>query len=265
MPKKDKIYFASDLHLGVPDHASSLEREKHFVRWLDMIKEDCLELFLVGDLFDFWFEYKTVVPKGYVRLLGKLAELHDNGITIHYFTGNHDLWQRNYFPEEIGAKVYYDPIRRDILGRDFFIGHGDGLGPGDHGYKFMKKVFRNRVMQWMFHRFHPNFGIGLANYFSRMSRKKTGDKDAIDYGEKEFLTIFCRDTLKKEPEIDYFVFGHRHLPKELELEPGKFYINLGDWMGHFTYLRVSEDAVELLRYPRSGDPVPAFAGAETDR
>ncbi len=265
MPKRDKIYFASDLHLGTPDRASSLIREKHFVRWLDMIKEDAQELYLVGDVFDFWFEYHKAVPKGYVRILGKLAELNDSGIPIHYFTGNHDLWQKDYFTTEIGARIYRDPIQRELMGRNFFIGHGDGLGPGDHGYKFLKKVFRNPVMQWMFHRMHPNFGIGLADYFSKLSRKKTGHKDAIDYGEEEFLTIFCRDRLKKEPEIDYFVFGHRHLPKDLELEPGKYYINLGDWISHFTYLCVSETGVELLRFPLSSDAKPSPERSEADR
>lgn len=265
IPTKNKIYFASDLHLGTPDHASSKRREKHFVRWLDMIKEDAQELYLVGDVFDFWFEYKKAVPKGYVRLLGKLAELSDSGIPIHYFTGNHDLWQKNYFPEEIGCQVYYDPIRRNIKGRDFFIGHGDGLGPGDNGYKFLKRVFRSPVMQWMFHRLHPNFGIGLADYFSKMSRRKTGHKDAVDFGEQEFLTVFCRETLKKEPEIDYFVFGHRHLPKELELEPSKFYINLGDWISHFSYLCVSDDKVELLRFPLSDAPVDSPQGPTSNQ
>lgn len=254
-----KIYFASDLHLGVPDAGRSRQREKHFVAWLDQIKGDCAELYLVGDLFDFWFEYKRVVPKGYVRLQGKLAEFADAGIPIHYFVGNHDLWQRDYFTEEFNAIVYMDPVRRNLYGREFFIGHGDGLGPGDHGYKAMKKVFRSRFMQWCFHRLHPNFGIGLADYLSRTSRKKTGHKDAIDYGEKEFLRVFCREELQKHPEIDYFVFGHRHLPQEFELEKGKYYINLGDWISHFTYLEVGDAGVFLRHFPLDRDPVRADA------
>lgn len=256
MADRTKIYFASDLHLGTPDPASSRKREQHFVRWLDTIKSDAAELYLVGDVFDFWFEYKKAVPKGYVRILGKLAELSDMGIPIHYFVGNHDLWQRDYFKEEIGAQIYHDPIRRKLFGKHFFIGHGDGLGPGDHGYKFLKKVFRNRFMQWCFHRLHPNFGIGLADYFSRASRKKTGHKDAIDFGEKEYLMVFSRDTLRETPEIDYFVFGHRHLPKVTALEDEKYYINLGDWIGHFTYLEVENGRVELMHFPLSGVPEP---------
>lgn len=264
MLKRNKIYFVSDLHLGAPDRTSSMVREKHFTRWLDTIKGDARELYLLGDVFDFWFEYREVVPKGYVRLLGKLAELQDSGIAIHYFTGNHDLWQKDYFTTEIGIQIYRNPVRRKLIDWIFFIGHGDGLGPGDHGYKFLKKVFRNPVMQWMFHRLHPNFGIRLADYFSKRSRKKTGHADVIDHGEKEFLTIFCREMLKKEPEIDYFVFGHRHLPKNLELERGKHYINLGDWISNFTYLCVSEEGVELHCYPLPSDPVSTLECPTTD-
>ncbi|MEM7036912.1 MAG: UDP-2,3-diacylglucosamine diphosphatase, partial [Bacteroidota bacterium] len=229
-------------------------REKHCVRWLEHIREDAAELYLMGDVFDFWHEYKKVVPKGYVRLLGKLAELADEGVVIHYFVGNHDLWQKNYFTEQFGATIYHDPVVHKLHGKTFFLGHGDGLGPGDRGYKFLKKVFRNRLSQWMFHRLHPNFGIGLADYFSRQSRKKTGHKDAEDYGENEYLWIFAREELKKQPEIDYFVFGHRHLPMRRPLESDKYYINLGDWIGHFTYLVVDEKGVRLMRYPVDGPP-----------
>jgi UDP-2,3-diacylglucosamine hydrolase len=252
-PRK-KIYFASDLHLGAPDAKRSLEREKHFVRWLERIRPDAAELYLMGDVFDFWFEYNKAVPKGFVRLLGKLAELADRGVVIHYFVGNHDMWMHKYFEEQFGAKIYYHPIVRKMGDKTFYIGHGDGLGPGDHGYKFLKKVFRNRLAQWSFHRLHPNFGIGLADYFSRKSRQKTGTKDAIDHGENEYLLIFARETLKTKPEIDYFVFGHRHLPKYLEFGNEKAYINLGDWISHFTYLQVDDSGVELLRFPLDGQP-----------
>lgn len=256
-PAKDqKIYFASDLHLGTPDKASSLAREKHFVKWLDHIKADAAELYLLGDVFDFWFEYKKSVPKGYVRLLGKLAELCDMGIPIHYFSGNHDMWLKDYFTEQFGAQIYHGPIEREYFGYRLFLAHGDGLGPGDHGYKFLKKVFRNRLAQWSFHRLHPNFGIGLADYFSRKSRKKTGHKDKIDHGENEYLLIFSREMLKERPEIDYFVFGHRHLPKQLEIETSKYYINLGDWISHYTFLEVAADGVRLMRFPLDGPPLP---------
>ena len=176
---KNKIYFISDFHLGVPDYERSLDREKKIVRWLEFIKTDAAELYLLGDVFDFWFEYKHAVPRGYVRLLGKLAELSDSGIKIHYFTGNHDMWVFDYIPKEIGATLYREPVIRTYGEKKFFIGHGDGLGPGDHGYKFIKKIFASKTCQWLFARFHPNFGTWLANYFSRKSRIATGTSDEI--------------------------------------------------------------------------------------
>jgi len=153
-----KVYFASDFHLGIDARLSSREREKQLVRWLEQIRKDAYSIYLVGDVFDFWFEYKTVVPKGYVRLLGKLAELRDEGIPIYFFTGNHDMWMFSYFEEELGIPIYREPIVREIMGKTFFIGHGDGLGPGDHGYKFIKRVFANPVCQWLFERLHPKIG-----------------------------------------------------------------------------------------------------------
>ncbi|MEM0995682.1 MAG: UDP-2,3-diacylglucosamine diphosphatase [Bacteroidota bacterium] len=256
---RDKVYFASDLHLGTPSRTGSLARERHFVRWLDLIRDDCRELYLLGDVFDFWFEYKRAVPKGYVRILGKLAELSDAGVKIHYFAGNHDLWLGDYFTEQLGADIYFAPIVRAYYGKTFLLAHGDGLGPGDQGYKFMKRIFRNPVAQWLFHRLHPNLGIGLADFLSRWSRRKTGHKDAIDYGEKEFLIIYSREQLQAQPEIDYLVFGHRHLPRQIELETNKFYVNLGDWISHFTYLEADASGVRLMHFPRDGQPVP-FAG-----
>jgi UDP-2,3-diacylglucosamine hydrolase len=242
--------------LGAPDAATSLVREKHFVRWLDLISVDVAELYLVGDVFDFWFEYKKAVPKGYLRILGKLAALADAGVKIHYFVGNHDMWMRQYFTEQFGAEIYYHPVERELFGKRYFIGHGDGLGPGDHSYKLLKRVFRNRLAQWAFHRLHPNFGIGLADYFSRKSRKKTGHLDAIDHGENEYLLIFARERLKQKPEIDYFVFGHRHFPQYHSLGNEKAYINLGDWIGQFTYLVVDESGPLLYRFGLDGLPLP---------
>lgn len=255
MEPSKKIYFASDLHLGAPNAASSLVRERHFVRWLDHIKADAAELYLVGDVFDFWFEYRKAIPKGYSRLLGKLCELADLGVRIHYFVGNHDMWMKGYFTEQFGAEIHYHPVRRRLHGREYYIGHGDGLGPGDHSYKLLKRLFRNRLAQWAFHRLHPNFGIGLADFFSRRSRKKTGHLDAVDHGDQEYLLIFARDTLKQSPEIDYFVFGHRHLPKIHPLDANKAYINLGDWIGHFSYLVVDAGGPVLHRFPVDGPPV----------
>src|SRR5688572_27278101 len=174
VPANKRVYFASDFHLGAPDAAASRERERLIVRSLDGIAQDEHPIFLVGDTFDFWFEYKEVIPKGYTRLLGKLAELSDRGIGISVFIGNHDMWMDGYFEEELNIPVYFEPQTYTINNKKFYIGHGDGLGPGDHGYKFLKKVFRNPVCRWLFSLLHPSWGIAVANYFSRKSRAATG-------------------------------------------------------------------------------------------
>lgn len=241
---KNKIYFASDCHLGVPDYPSSLEREKRFVKWLDSIIADAKELYLMGDIFDFWFEYKTVVPKGYVRLLGKLAELSDSGLKIHYFTGNHDMWMFGYFPKELNIPVYKKHITPVIDGKKFFIGHGDGIGPNDKGYKFIKKVFSNRFHQWLFARLHPNFGIWLAKYFSQKSRIANGLTDEAFLGEeKERLIQFIKDS-EKTQHFDYYIFGHRHLPIDMLVGNAR-YINLGEWVKNNSYAVWNGENLEL--------------------
>ena len=230
-----KIYFASDQHLGAPAPKASLPREKKFVAWLDTIKEDAGTIFLLGDLFDFWFEYKTVVPKGFVRVLGKLAELKDAGIDIYFFVGNHDLWMRDYFQKELNIPVFHKPQEFDINGKFFLIGHGDGLGPNDHGYKRMKKVFTFPFFKWLFRWLHPDIGVRLGHYFSVKNKLISGDVDARFLGEEnEWLAQYCRRKLT-EKHYDFFVFGHRHLPLEIELNNNSTYINLGDWIQYFTY------------------------------
>ncbi len=248
LPQGKKIYFASDFHLGIDAVESSKDRERRLVTWLREVAEDAHEIYLVGDLFDFWFEYKHAVPKGFTRILGALGELTDRGISIHLFTGNHDMWIFDYVPEETGTTLHRVPISREWNGKRFFIGHGDGLGPGDHGYKFIKRVFASPICQWLFARFHPNFGIALANFWSRKSRQKGAEKDRHFLGEEhEWLAIFARDTLKKE-HFDYFIFGHRHLPLDLSVGPTSRYINLGDWLGHYTYAVFDGTQLELLTY-----------------
>lgn len=243
-----KIYFLSDFHLGAPDRESSLVREKKVVAFLESIRNDATEIFIVGDIFDFWFEYKTVVPKGYTRLLGKLAELSDAGIRLHVFVGNHDMWMRNYFQEELNIPIYFEPQIFNWNGKQFFIGHGDGLGPGDHGFKFIKKIFRNPVCQYLFGLLHPNWGIGLANYFSRKSRQKTGNSDELFLGaDSEWLIIFSKAYLQKN-KIDFFVFGHRHYPIDYVLNEESRYINLGDWIRNFTYASFDGKKMELKNW-----------------
>ena len=230
-----KIYFASDQHLGAPTPEASLPREKKFVAWLDTIKEDAGAVFLLGDLFDFWFEYKTVVPKGFVRVLGKLAELKDAGIDIYFFVGNHDLWMRDYFQKELNIPVFHEPQEFDINGKLFLIGHGDGLGPADYGYKRMKKVFTFPFFKWLFRWLHPDIGVKLGHYFSVKNKLISGDEDAQFLGEEnEWLALYCRKKLT-EKHYDFFIFGHRHLPLEIELNSSSTYINLGDWIQYFTY------------------------------
>lgn len=246
MKQGKKIYFASDFHLGVPTYEKSLEREKKIVKWLDTIKSDAEEICLLGDVFDFWFEYKTVVPRGYVRLLGKIAELSDSGIKIHYFTGNHDMWTFDYLEKELNVTIYRAPIEINYNNRSFYIGHGDGLGPGDHGYKFIKKVFASKVCQWLFARLHPNFGIGIANYFSKKSRIATGTSDEKFLGdEKEWLVIYSKEILAKK-HFDYLIFGHRHLPLDIKIDSSR-YINLGDWIQYFTYGVFDGEKFELKK------------------
>jgi len=248
MPKTGKYYFLSDFHLGAPNAEASLIREKKIVRFLDEIKSSAEEIFILGDVFDFWFEYKTVVPRGYVRLLGKLAEISDMGISIHWFIGNHDMWIFDYLPQEIGFQRYENPIQRKLHGKKLLIGHGDGLGPGDSGYKFLKKIFRSGVCQWLFARLHPNFGIGIANFFSSISRKTSRESDKTFLGkENEWLAIYCEEVGRETP-MDYFIFGHRHLPMKLKLDAGGTYINLGDWIDNFTYGVLDENGFELKSY-----------------
>ncbi len=243
-----KIFFLSDFHLGAPDHTSSLVREKKIVAFLESIRHEASQIFIVGDIFDFWFEYTKVVPKGYVRLLGKLAELSDSGISIHVFVGNHDMWMSGYFEEELNIPVYHHPKTFEWNGKKFFIGHGDGLGPGDHGFKFIKKIFRSRSCQWLFGQLHPSWGIGLANYFSRKSREKTGTADEHFLGaDKEWLIIFCKEVLQKE-FYDYFIFGHRHYPIDFALTDQSRYINLGDWIRTFTYASFDGNEVQLHKW-----------------
>ena len=230
-----KVYFASDFHLGIDVKYTSAERERQIVEWLDHIKSDASKLYLVGDLFDFWFEYSTAVPRGYVRLLGKLAELSDSGIELHIFTGNHDMWMFDYLEKELKATVHRKPIIQQIGSKKFYIGHGDGLGPGDKGYKVIKKIFESATCQWLFARLHPNFGITLANFLSRWSRSTTKVEHKYFGDENEWLLTYANSKVD-ELQVDYFIFGHRHLPIDRLLNNGKSrYLNLGEWMNFNSY------------------------------
>jgi UDP-2,3-diacylglucosamine hydrolase len=254
---KDKIYFASDFHLGSPNKDESLKREKRIVSWLNSIEPEMKELYLLGDVFDFWFEYRNVIPKGYSRLIGKLAELSDNGVSITLFTGNHDMWMKDYFKEELNAVVYRDPQIFIIDNKRFYLAHGDGLGPGDKGFKVLKKIFTSPVSNWLYARIHPDTGISVANYFSGKSRISTGSTDAVFLGmENEWLVQHAYRVLQNT-EIDYFIFGHRHLPLDIQLNERSKYINTGDWLNYYTY--AVWDGKELKLESFSGSPISSPA------
>jgi len=243
-----KVYFLSDFHLGAPNEIASREREDRLVQFLNRAKEDAAAIFIVGDIFDFWFEYKTVVPKGFVRILGCLAQISDAGIALHIFTGNHDLWMNDYLSKELNANVYFEPTIFTIGAKQFFIGHGDGLGPGDQGYKFLKKIFTNSFCQFMFRWLHPDAGIRLANYLSGKSRAKTGSADEVFLGEdKEWLIVYTKEKAK-EIKADYFIFGHRHYAIDLPITGGARYINLGDWLRLNTYGVFDGQDMQLIEW-----------------
>jgi UDP-2,3-diacylglucosamine hydrolase len=248
LPSDKKIYFASDFHLGVPNYASSLEREKRIIAWLDQIKRDAHSIYLLGDIFDFWFEYNHAIPKGFIRFQGKLAELRDAGIPIYFFTGNHDMWMFDYFTKELDIMIYRKPQILQINGKVLLIGHGDGLGPGDSMYKIQKKFFNSKVCQWLFARIHPNLGMSIAQLWSKQSRlANTKREEKFNGEENEFLLSYCK-TIEKETHHDFYVFGHRHLPLDLEVGVNSRYINLGEWVHFNTYAEFDGQAVALKTY-----------------
>lgn len=246
LPQGKKIYFASDFHLGAPDYESSLIREKKIVSWLKSIKKDAQEIYLVGDIFDFWFEYKHAIPKGYTRFFGEIASIVDSGTPIHFFTGNHDMWMFDYLKKELGVTIHYDKIEKTYNGKQFLIAHGDGLGPGDKGYKILKKILRNKFCQWCFARLHPNFGIGLANFFSKTSRKHT-ERDVFLGEDKEWLITYCKKKLTEKP-YNYFIFGHRHYPIDFKLNEKAKYINLGEWITDSNYAVFDGEKLNLKKF-----------------
>jgi len=243
-----KAYFASDFHLGVPTYEESLTREKKIVRWLSKIESDCETLFLMGDVFDFWYEYTTVVPKYYTRLLGKLASMTDAGIKIYFFKGNHDMWTFDYLTKEVGLEVIDEELVTTINETTLYLHHGDALWKGETSYKLVRKIFRSRWAIWLFHRLHPNFGIGLANYLSVSSRKKNGVKDELDIPlEKEYQYQFAMDHSTKN-DVDYYILGHRHKPMDVPIRDKARLINLGDWINKYTYAVLEDSNVTLHTY-----------------
>ena len=255
MPTGKNLYFASDIHLGAGGQASSRQREDRFIRWLDRIKDDVAELFLMGDVFDFWFEYKTVVPKGYVRFLGKLAQLSDAGVKLYLFKGNHDMWMFDYFKTELNATIISNELVIERNGKKFYLHHGDGLGPGDNKYKFLKKIFRSKLCQWLFARLHPNLGIGIANAWSHNSKLVNAKIGEEKLHPKEWIEIYSNEVLQTQ-YFDYMVYGHRHKPMDVQLTGKSRYINLGDWVSYFTYAVFDGNTLELKYFKEPDAETP---------
>lgn len=241
-----RIYFASDIHFGEPDYATSRDREDRLLRWIDAVRHDAEALFFVGDVFDFWFEYKRAVPAGFVRFQGCIAELTDAGLPVFFFPGNHDLWIGDYLEHELGIHIVRDRLVIESNGKRIYVAHGDGLGPGDHKFKLLKKVFTNRFCQWLFRWLHPDIGIKLARAWSHRSRLNHDDSK-FKGPDGEWLLAFARRQLESQ-HYDYFIFGHRHLPLELPVGDRSKYLNLGDWISHFTYGEFDGDTMHLRTF-----------------
>lgn len=249
---RNKIFFCSDFHLGLDALETSKERERLILDWLSWIEPEAEALYIVGDIFDFWFEYRHVVPKGGVRILAALAALQDRGVPVTLFTGNHDQWMFGYFQDELGIPVYHDPIVKTLQNKKVLIGHGDGLGPGDQGYKFIKKIFRHPVSRKLFSLIPPGLGIPLARYWSGASRKKGTQENKFMGEENEWLIQYGEEQAKLHPdETDYFIFGHRHLPIDWKLSDGSRYINLGDWLRFHSYAILEGGTLTLAFYKSS--------------
>ena len=247
MGTKGKKYFISDVHLGAPALLNNSNRELLFVEWLDMIRRDASEVFLMGDIFDFWFEYRKVIPKGFTRVLGKIAEISDQGIPVHFFTGNHDIWVFDYLPSEMGVIVHKEPYSVTISGRQFYLAHGDGLDRNDKGYRLLKKIFTNRILQWGFSWIHPDIAIGIANFWSKNSRLAKNIGGPEFKGENEGLYKYAQSVLQNE-KVDYFVFGHRHRLADMKIGENSRFILLGEWIKTFSYGVFDGNSFELKRY-----------------
>ncbi len=228
-----------------------MPREKLFVDWLNTIKHDTAELYLLGDIFDFWFEYRRVVPKGYVRFLGKIAEFTDAGIPVHFFSGNHDVWMFDYFPKELNVSVHHTPQVKDLLGKKFYLAHGDGLGPGDTAYKLMKSIFKSPTLQWLFAKLHPNFSLWFGNQWS-VSSRYSKEITHIFRGEEELITRFTRIELQKN-YFDFFIFGHWHSPIIYPLNQNSNLVILGDWLVNNTYSVWDGSSFKLMKFSQQAE------------
>lgn len=247
-----KIYFASDAHLGARFHTDPLAAEKKLVRWMDSIRHDAAAVYFLGDMFDYWFEYKYVVPKGFIRFLGKVAELTDAGVEVHFFIGNHDIWMFDYLPRETGAVIHREPLTVDLLGSHFFLGHGDEVDNRSLSFRFIRALFRNRFCQWLYAGIHPRWTMGFAYAWSLHSRR-TGlqqqkEKDRYEGEDAEYLVAFAKEYLKAHPDINFFIFGHRHIMLDLMLSRFSRLLIAGDWMKLFSYIEWDGETLTLNQF-----------------
>ncbi|MBK5202281.1 MAG: UDP-2,3-diacylglucosamine diphosphatase [Prolixibacteraceae bacterium] len=242
--QEKKIYFVSDVHLGALSLDNMQEREKIFSHWLEKIRKDAGMLFLMGDIFDFWFDYKSVIPRGFTRTLGKIAEIADDGIPVHFFTGNHDLWVFDYMSSELGVQVHHKECMMTLYGKKFFLVHGDGLDAGDKKYLFLKKIFTNKVLQKLFSMLHPNLSFAIAHAWSKKSRLTKG---VDSFRENDGIYEYAKALSKKE-SFEYFVVGHRHLMINRLLENKAHFIILGNWITYNSYGVFDGETFELKRY-----------------
>lgn len=250
----NSLFFASDFHLGAPDWLTSREREQRICRWLQSIAEQAQALYLVGDVFDFWFEYHTVIPKGFLHFLAQLVALRERGTEIHLFAGNHDMWMRDFFTQELGIHLHMNELQFEHSGKHFYLHHGDGLGPHDNNYKRLKKIFRSRLCQWLFRWIHPDWGTALASFLSRRSRARQPLRETFHDKSQEWLYLYAERKSIALPQVDYFIFGHRHLPLDIRLNNQKTrYINLGEWLSYDTYAHF--DGQELHLQSHSQQPI----------
>jgi len=243
-----KIYFASDFHLGLPAGSVPVEREKKVVKWLNSVAGDAKEIYLLGDIFDFWWEYKLVVPKGFTRFFGAVSEITDSGIPVHFFTGNHDMWVGNYFSDECGMTIHTSPITAKFDGKRFHLAHGEGLGTKSTGYKLLLSIFRNKPLQVMYSALHPSIGVGIGHRWSLNSRLGKGITTEFLGEEKEDLITYARTILENE-KIDYFIFGHRHLAMKYNLLPETEIVFLGDWIKNGSYAEWDGKGLSFKKLP----------------
>ena len=248
LPNGKSLYFASDFHLGAEKDKSGLICERKIISWLDSIENDAGGVILVGDIFDFWFEYKKVIPKGFIRFQAKLVSIIEREIPVIFFTGNHDAWMFDYFTEELGIPVFRHPVVLNVGSQKLLVGHGDGLGPGDNFYKILKRIFSSKISQWFFRWIHPDIGVALAQRWSRSSRLTNTDKDGgFKSKEDEWLWHYSSE-VEATDHHDYYIFGHRHIPLDLQVGEHSRYLNLGEWVNHFTCVKYDGKNAELLTY-----------------